>query len=211
MSPDSRDDNPALAALAALRRFARPRGPEERCDLCDAPLAPDHAHLVEVTRRRLVCACAACCVLFGNNAAAKYRRVPRRVQYLADFRLTDVAWAGLGLPINLAFFLRSTAAAGVAALYPSPGGATEAPVPAEAWQALEEDNPVLREFESDVEALLVNRVGEARDCYRAGIDECYKLTGLVRTHWRGFSGGPAVWDEIGRFFAALKERSGHAA
>src|SRR5262245_16725333 len=99
MSPDSHDGNPALTALASLRRFARPRGPEERCDLCDAALAPDHAHLVEVARRRLVCACDACCILFGNNAAAKYRRVPRRAQYLADFHLTDVTWAGLGLPI----------------------------------------------------------------------------------------------------------------
>ena len=57
-------------------------------------------------------------------------------------------------------------------------------------------------LEPDVEALLVNRIGEARECYRVGIDECYKLVGLIRTHWRGLSGGQAVWDEIGRFFAA---------
>ena len=46
--------------------------------------------------------------------------------------------------------------------------------------------------------------------YRVGIDRCYELVGLVRTHWRGFSGGQAVWDEIGRFFAGLKGRAGHA-
>ncbi len=76
----------------------------------------------------------------------------------------------------------------------------------EAWQALADDNPVLRDLEPDVEALLVNRVGETRDYYRVGIDECYKLVGLIRTHWRGLSGGTAVWEEIGRFFAGLKER-----
>ena len=74
----------------------------------------------------------------------------------------------------------------------------------DAWQALADDNPVLRELEPDVEALLVNRVGESRDYYRVGIDECYQLVGLIRTHWRGLSGGTAVWDEIGRFFAGLE-------
>ena len=53
----------------------------------------------------------------------------------------------------------------------------------------------------------MNRVGETRDHYRVGIDECYKLVGLIRTHWRGLSGGTAVWEEIGRFFAGLKERA----
>jgi hypothetical protein len=135
--------------------------------------------------------------------------VPRgRAEFLADFRLTDVQWAGLDLPVNLAFILASTPAAGVVALYPSPGGATEAVVSPEAWQAVVEDNPVLRDFEPDVEALLVNRVGEARECYRAGLDQCYKLVGLIRTHWRGMSGGTAVWQEVARFFAAIKERSG---
>ncbi len=132
------------------------------------------------------------------------------MQFLPDFRLTDAAWEGLQLPINLAFFMPSSAAGRVVAFYPSPAGATESLVPLEAWQPLADDNPVLRDLESDVEALLVNRVGAAREHYRAGIDQCYKLVGLIRTHLRGFSGGPAVWEEIGRFFAGLKERSAHA-
>ena len=93
------------------------------------------------------------------------------------------------------------------AFYPSPGGATESLPVAEEWQALAEENPVLRELEPDVEALLVNRLGPAPEHYRVCIDECYKLVGTVRTHWRGFSGGAAVWEEIARFFAALKARS----
>ena len=70
-----------------------------------------------------------------------------------------------------------------------------------------EANPVLKTLEPDVEALLVNRMGGACECYRVGIDECYKLVGLIRMHWKGFSGGQAAWDEIGRFFVGLKERS----
>ena len=207
MSPDA---NPALGALAALRRFARPRAAEERCELCSAPLGPEHDHLVELTNRRLACACEPCAILFSNQGAARYRRVPRRVAFLPDFRLTDVAWEGLQLPINLAFFMHNSAAGRVVAFYPSPAGATESLVPLEAWQALADDNLVLRDLEPDVEALLANRVGTARKHYRVGIDQCYKLVGLIRMHWRGFSGGPAVWEEIARFFGGLKERSGHA-
>jgi hypothetical protein len=75
---------------------------------------------------------------------------------------------------------------------------------------LAEANPVLRELEPDVEALLVNRVGETREVYRVGVDLCYHLAGLIRLHWRGLAGGQAVWEEISRFFVGLKERSGYA-
>lgn len=209
MGPDSSGGS-APNALTSLRRLVRPRDAGERCDLCSARLAAEHAHLLEVASRRLCCACEPCAILFSNPAAPKYRRVPRRVQLLTDFRLSDVQWEGLALPINLAFLVYSSQAERVVALYPSPAGATEALPPAEAWQSLVEENPVLRVLEPDVEALLVNRLGAEPAYYRVGIDECYKLIGLIRTHWRGLSGGTAVWEEIGRFFAALKERSGAA-
>lgn len=197
-----------MSALASLRRFMRPRpSARARCELCSAELADDHDHLVELANRRLCCACEACAILFSNPAAPKYRRVPRRADFLTDFRLTDVQWEGLQLPINLAFFLDSTAAGRVIALYPSPAGATEALPPPDAWQALVEDNPGLRDLEPEVEALLVNRLGANPEHYRVGVDVCYALVGIVRKHWRGLSGGTAVWAEIGRFFAGLKERS----
>jgi hypothetical protein len=209
MNPSLPRDDSARNALAALRQFARPRLVRDHCELCNAALADEHAHLVEVSSRRLVCACEACAILFSNQGAGKYRRVPREVSFLVDFQLTDTLWDGLQLPIDLAFFLHSTPAGRVVAVYPSPGGATEALVPMDAWEMLVEDIPVLRTLEPDVEALLVNRLRESSECYRVGIDECYKLVGVIRTHWRGFSGGTAVWEEIERFFAALKQRSGH--
>jgi hypothetical protein len=195
-------------ALASLRRFALPPAAVERCDLCAAVLPPDHAHLVEVASRRLRCACTACAVLFSDPAAARYRRVPGRLRRLTDLRLTDTQWLGLDLPINLAFFVYRSAADRVVALCPSPGGPTESLPPPEAWEDLAADNPVLRELEPDVEALLVNRLGAEPVYYRTGIDRCYELVGLVRTHWRGLSGGTAVWEEIDRFFAALRDRAG---
>ncbi len=40
--------------------------------------------------------------------------------------------------------------------------------------------------------------------YLLPIDECYKLVGLIRMHWKGLSGGTEVWRELGEFFASLK-------
>jgi hypothetical protein len=196
------------SALAALRQYVRPRAARERCELCDVGLEHEHAHLLEVANRRLVCACDGCVILFSNRADTKFRRVPRRLHALVDFRMSDESWDALQLPINLAFFAESSAAGRVIAFYPSPAGAVESLMTVAAWQDLVAQNPELKQLEPDVEALLVNRTGTMRAYYRAGIDECFKLIGVIRTQWRGLSGGAAVWDEIDRFFAELKRRSG---
>jgi hypothetical protein len=133
--------------------------------------------------------------------------VPRDSWFLPDFRLTELTWDALGIPINLVFFVVDSEFDRVVARYPSPGGATEALVPSEAWNALATDNPIFRTLAPDVEALLVNRFGSREACYRVGVDLCYRLVGIVRLHWRGFSGGNAVRQEIDRYFATLKERS----
>jgi hypothetical protein len=194
--------------LAALRRFAAPRPVRERCELCAAELPDEHEHLIEPAARKLLCACTPCAILFNHRDGGKFRRVPRRVENLSGLRLSDLQWEGFGLPIALAFFLHSTQAGRVVAVYPSPAGATESALPLDAWEEFVAENPELRTLEPDVEALLVNRVGSARDHFRVGIDQCYRLAGILRTHWRGFSGGSALWDEIGRFFEQLRQRSG---
>jgi hypothetical protein len=66
MSADAKGDSPGLTVLASLRRFGRPRAVQERCELCNAGLPAEHAHLVEVSNRRLVCACDACAILFDR-------------------------------------------------------------------------------------------------------------------------------------------------
>lgn len=111
------------------------------------------------------------------------------------------------VPISMAFFFFSTPAGKVVALYPSPAGPTESLLTLDSWHEIVAGNPVLQHMETDVEALLVNRVGPAREYYLAPIDECYKLVGLIRAHWRGLSGGTEVWAEINNFFSALKKKS----
>jgi hypothetical protein len=147
-------------------------------------------------------------LLFTGQQGGRYRVVPRTIQMLRDFRMTDDQWEGLGLPINLAFFAYNSTVGRVTALYPSPAGATESQLGLDAWQTLVEVNPILSQLEPDVEALLVHRVGEVREYWRVPIDECYRLVGLIRSHWRGLSGGVEVWAEIAAFFARLKEQAG---
>lgn len=180
----------------------------ERCELCSTELPTEHEHLVDISTRQLTCACQACAILFSGKANAKYRRVPRRIRYLADFQLSDAQWDSLLIPISMAFFFRSSAAGKVIALYPSPAGATESLLDFDSWDEIWRDNPVLDEMEPDTEALLVNRVRGAAEYYLLPIDECYKLVGIIRTHWHGLSGGSEMWEAIGKFFAELKEKAG---
>jgi len=199
-------------AFGILRQFARRTRVAERCELCATELPPEHAHLIEIARRKLVCACDACAVLFSSHSTLKYKRVPRRVFFLANFRMTDALWDSLLIPINMAFFFRSSLEDNVSALYPSPAGAMESLLTLENWNDIVAANPVLAAMESDVEALLVNRVGyvrgaQAAEYYLLPIDECYKLVGLIRSHWRGLSGGTEVWQELAHFFNALKAKA----
>jgi hypothetical protein len=199
--------------LGALRQFAGKKRMVESCELCGLELAEDHPHLVEPKSRKLLCSCHACAILFSGQSGSKYKRVPRRIRFLDDFRLTDAQWESLMIPINMAFFFESSAQAKVVALYPSPAGSTESQLALDTWSDMLAENPVLTEMAADVEALLVNRLGPSRgyrtaEYYLLPIDECYKLVWLIRSHWRGLSGGAEVWNELERFFADLKARSG---
>jgi hypothetical protein len=156
---------------------------------------------------RLVCCCDACALLFSGGQQTRYRAIPRDAYRLADLRLSDAQWDSLLIPINVAFFVFNSAAGRMMALYPSPAGATESLLPLETWDEIVGDDPVLASLQPDVEALLVNRLGAAREYYRVPIDQCYRLVGLIRTRWRGLSGGREVWDEIDRFFADLRARA----
>ena len=196
-------------AFGTLRQFARRPQNVDHCELCSMALASGHPHLLEPIGRKLLCTCDACALLFSGRAGAKFKRVPRCVRVLTNFRMTDAQWDSLMIPINMAFFFRSSPEGRMVALYPSPAGATESLLSLDAWTEIVQDNPKLEAMEADVEALLVNRIGHARgfsapEYYLLPIDECYKLVGLIRTHWKGFSGGTEAWQEIAQFFEELK-------
>ena len=163
---------------------------------------------MELEKRQVTCACDPCAILFGGNTRQRYRRIPRDVRRLHDFVMDDLEWDSLLIPINLAFFVYNSAAGRVVAQYPSPGGAMESSLDLEYWDAIVERNPVLKKLEPDVEALLVNRISSLPQYYRAPIDQCFRLVGIIRTQWRGLSGGSDVWAEIDRFFLQLHEASG---
>jgi hypothetical protein len=198
--------NVARSPLARLQRLARPRRLHERCELCGATIASTHQHLLELSNRQLVCACDACAILFSDEHATRYRRVPRDGRLLVEFELSDAMWESLHIPINLAFFYHDSGAKRVIAMYPSPAGATESLLTIESWAELTDANPALLRMQSDVEALLINRLGDRRDAFLVPIDQCYKLVGTIRAHWRGLSGGGDVWKEIARFFQDLHQR-----
>lgn len=208
--PDSLSKGESGEPFSFLRRWRRSSPAREHCDLCGAAIGANHSHLFEPNERRVSCACDTCAVLFSGQTG-KFRRVPRRVRAVSDFRCTDAAWQALGMPVDLVFFFRSTATANVGcsfiALYPSPAGATEALPDSAAWQELAAANPEVVEMEADVEALLVNRMGKSRQAFICPIDECYRLVGLVRAHWRGLSGGAKVWSEVERFFVQLNAQA----
>jgi len=202
-------DNAVRGSVATLRQFVRkPRERTEVCELCATPLASAHQHLLELEKHQVTCACEPCAILFGGNARQRFRRIPRDVYALRDFLIDDQEWDSLLIPINLAFFVYSGSAGRVIAQYPSPGGAMESSLDLDYWNAVVERNPILKKLESDVEALLVNRLSNPPQYYRAPIDQCYRLVGIIRTHWRGLSGGQEVWREIDRFFAGLNPASG---
>lgn len=193
--------------VAKLHRFARTpsAATPEHCELCAVAIPETHSHLAEPSIGRLLCVCRPCATLFGNGQGNRYRLVPERVETLAAFRLSDAEWDAFGIPIGLAFFFHSTAEGRIVAFYPGPAGPTQSLLDLAAWSQLMENNPVLAVLQSDVEALLVNRVNGARAYYVAPIDRCYGLVGLIRKHWRGVSGGADAWRAIEAFFAGLSE------
>ena len=69
--------------------------------MCSAELGIEHSHLIEPARRRIVCACQACSILFSGSSDQRYRRIPQRIKFLQDFSLTEAQWDGLLIPIGM--------------------------------------------------------------------------------------------------------------
>jgi hypothetical protein len=204
--------SPSKLRQVARRAAAVQEAELEHCELCGDLIGPEHRHMLDLRNRELMCACQACKILFDSGAAGggHYRLVPDRRLRLTDFEMDDVSWEELRIPVEMAFFFHHGESGKVVAYYPSPAGPTESLLELDAWDELERANPVLRKLDVDVEALLVNRSRGARQYFLVPIEDCYALVGLIRTRWRGLTGGREVWEEIEAFFEGLTARSKEA-
>jgi hypothetical protein len=174
----------------------------ELCDLCGVTIPDDHRHLLHLFERRIVCSCEAC---WGMRAGeGDYRPVGNRIVWLTEFELPDDLWASFQIPIGLAFFMQSTVTSCVVAMYPSPAGATESELHFESWNRAVSLNPALGDLEPDVEGLIINRLADPPVYVIAPIDRCYALTGTIKAHWEGISGGGGVDEAVARFFEQLR-------
>ncbi|HEY4278835.1 MAG TPA: DUF5947 family protein [Conexibacter sp.] len=200
----------APSRLTALARQARVDADArlERCELCSVVIEPEHRHVLDLSKGELLCSCRPCALLFDRDGvpSGQLRAVSERRLALPPIALDDERWAALGVPVEMAFFVRSSSDSKVRALYPSPAGATEATLDATAWwEGLVADSPALPELADDVEALLVDRVRGRRRCFVVGIDVAYRLVALVRTGWRGITGGTPMWKALDSFFDDLQQ------
>ncbi len=199
-SPPSSE--PAPASTAELMPVV---ATDELCDLCQTTVPSDHRHLLNLVERRIECVCESCWALRSGDI--EYRPVGARTLWLEDLRVPDDVWASFQIPIGLAFFMESTVAGCVVALYPSPGGATESELHFSSWSRVVELNPILGELEADVEGLIVNRLSDPPVYAIAPIDRCYALTGTIKANWEGISGGAGVVDAVSGFFAELRNEA----
>ncbi len=144
----------------------------------------DHRHLLQLVERRIECVCESCWALRSGDP--EYRPTGNRIVWLPQIDLPDDLWATFQIPIGLAFFMDSTTAGCVVALYPSPAGATESELHFSSWNRMVDLNPVLAGLEPDIEALIVNRLSDPPTYVIAPIDRCYALD----RHDQGELGGP---------------------
>jgi Fe-S cluster biogenesis protein NfuA len=196
--------NGAMHGAPALGSTPAPAS-EERCDLCKTTIPEDHRHLLNLVERRIECVCESCWALRSGDA--EYRPTGGRTLWLPALQLPEEVWASFQIPIGLAFFMDSSTAGCVVALYPSPGGATESELHFSSWSRMVELNPILADLEPDIEALIVNRLSDPPAYAIAPIDRCYALTGTIKVNWEGISGGPKVGKAISGFFEELRTQA----
>ena len=150
--------------LGTLRQFVRRRERVERCEFCGAGLGREHRHLFELaTQSDLACVCDAlrdCCST--RKRPNKSTPMCRAASYGAFGRHFQPERRSMGIIADSdrsrIFHAEQCRGQNPMATYPSPAGPTGSTLRRwTPWERIANENPVLRELEPDVEALLVNR------------------------------------------------------
>lgn len=186
------------------RRFAG-----SACQLCGGSLGEGHGHAVDTDTRYLACVCTACSIVLRaeGSSRGRFKAVGDRVVSDPTLALSDQQWESLGIPVSTVFFFDNSSLGRVVAFYPGPAGATESLLALDTWAEMVEAAPLLRGLVPDTEALLARHSADANEAFVVPIDACYQLTGLLRSHWRGFDGGQQAWAAIDDFFSHLRSRA----
>ena len=180
----------AARAMPQLRQPPpEPRAGEVRV-CAPRPWPPRTSTWSKLQSRRLVCAArpARC-----SSAASKSGLSPRAAATSSSCPTSaspTPQWESLLIPISLAFFFHSTPAERVRGRISQSGRGHRIALgiwkPGRRWSTRTpcwpRCNPTSRPCWSIAWAA-------QRSYYRVPIDECYKLVGLIRVHWRGLSGG----------------------
>ncbi len=198
-------DPTTLSVLRRIRQAPRPAPAGERCEMCGQPVGDEHAHVVDVANRALMCTCRPCALLFAYpDAQLAYKAVPDR--YRAAGPLPLPLWEDLQIPVGVAFFFANSTLGRVVGVYPSPAGATESELPLGSWDAVVAADPTIGTLAADVEAVLVRVRGTRVEAYLVPVDTCYELVGQLRRLWRGFDGGQDVRRALDGFFDRVAGR-----
>lgn len=144
---------------------------------------------------------------------ARYRTIEDRVLTDPELTLDETLWARLEIPVRLAFFTWDDDRQ-AEAVYPAAAGTGWAPVRPEAWAELARTR-LVQALRPRVDALLVcgldgsagPMVAGTFACFGVSIDRCFALMGLLRQNWRGFAGGPRLWQATDAYFTDLRARA----
>lgn len=210
----------SAGVVPALRRLRRPAAPPPaatpHCDMCAEPIPAAHEHVLDLASSELACCCTACALLFDSTVTAR-RRLPRDSYALPGLLISGHEWAALAIPVGLAFLTRHAGTEGtegkeaagpqpdrpLIAAYPSPAGIVTSRLESEIWQQLVGAHPELRQLRPDIESLLINRFVEPHRSFIVPLDHAFRLAGLVRQNWSGFSGGARVKQTVAEFCEQL--------
>jgi hypothetical protein len=115
-----------------------------------------------------------------QRPATKFKRCHAAFA-LQGFHLTEAEWNDLMVPINMAFFFKSSLEGRVVAMYPSPAGATESLLALDSWNDIVARNSALNTMEPDVEGSAGEPPGIFARIFEGRSITCFRSTNVTNS------------------------------